>query len=220
MTLLRRRPREVYRVYSEDEYLDGAGSELVGDVGERPVREPDLASEGERPTDRATVSVEPAGQVGGRRRLYRAVGVAMLAGAVGAVSCVVFLNIARAHGGGRARGRVVAAAHPAPIARAAAVAGAQPEEMPSHPAVMRDVETRRSPVPPTRRSPHNPVSRRAPHLPTNPAVHRQIDVAVVVGYVSQPSPGAVPDAPVYTPESAATVSGSTVEERLEFGFER
>ena len=28
MTLLRRRPREVYRVYSEDEYLDGAGSEL------------------------------------------------------------------------------------------------------------------------------------------------------------------------------------------------
>ncbi len=30
MTLLRPRSREVYRVYSEEEYLDGAGSELTG----------------------------------------------------------------------------------------------------------------------------------------------------------------------------------------------
>ncbi len=29
MTLLRRRPREVYRVYYEDEYLNGAGLDLA-----------------------------------------------------------------------------------------------------------------------------------------------------------------------------------------------
>jgi hypothetical protein len=45
MTLLRRRPREVYRVYSEEEYLGGAGTQLGG-VAEWHAAEPELAELG------------------------------------------------------------------------------------------------------------------------------------------------------------------------------
>ncbi|HEY5343568.1 MAG TPA: hypothetical protein VIJ66_07900, partial [Solirubrobacteraceae bacterium] len=139
MRRLRRRPREVYRVYSEEEYLDGAGSELIGEIG------------------------EAAGHGDGQRRLQRAAGIAMLAGAVGVVSCLVVLNIVR-QGGGGARGSVVAATHPAPTMHVAAFADAQPEVTSSRPAIARAVETKRSHVPPIGRSPANPVSRRPAHL--------------------------------------------------------
>ena len=55
VTLLRRRPREVYRVYSEEEYLNGAGAEPAS-VGEWPV------------------AVEPASMRSGERRLRRVAG--------------------------------------------------------------------------------------------------------------------------------------------------
>jgi hypothetical protein len=45
MTLLRRRPREVYRVYSEEEYLGGAGTQLGG-IAEWHAAEPELAELG------------------------------------------------------------------------------------------------------------------------------------------------------------------------------
>jgi hypothetical protein len=45
MTLLRRRPREVYRVYSEEEYLGGAGTQLGG-IAEWRAAEPELAELG------------------------------------------------------------------------------------------------------------------------------------------------------------------------------
>ena len=106
--LLRRRPREVYRVYSEEEYLNGAGSGLAG-IGEWPVTEWPLveAPHDEPPVGEAPLSVEPARQgAGGEHRLHRITGVAMLAGAMGTVGGVVFLNVARAHGGAGARGKL------------------------------------------------------------------------------------------------------------------
>jgi hypothetical protein len=70
MTLLRRRPREIYRVYSEEEYLGGAGSELGAG------------------TESASA---------GTHRLHRIVGVAVLVGATGMVGAVVALNSGWAH---------------------------------------------------------------------------------------------------------------------------
>jgi len=76
VTLLRRRPREVYRVYSEEEYLNDAG--------------PDLATLGE---ELSPASVQPVSQgAGAHRRRHRVAGVAMLAGAVGIVGGVVVMN--------------------------------------------------------------------------------------------------------------------------------
>jgi hypothetical protein len=202
MTLLRRAPREIYRVYSEEEYLGGTGSELIGEVG------------------------AAAGQGCGQRRLQRVAGAAMLAGAVGAVSCLVVLNIVR-HGGGLARGGIVAAAtRPTPIVHAAAFADAQPQVTSSRPATVRAVETKRSRVPPIGRSLANPVARRPAHLLIHLPVRRQIDVAVVAGYVPHRSSGEVHEAPVSAPASTATASTGAaptsppVGRRPEFGFER
>jgi hypothetical protein len=76
VTLLRRRPREVYRVYSEEEYLNDAG--------------PDLAPLGE---ELPPASVQPVSQgAGAHRRRHRVAGMAMLAGAVGIVGGVVVMN--------------------------------------------------------------------------------------------------------------------------------
>jgi hypothetical protein len=66
--LLHRRPREVYRVYSEDEYLNGAGSELGG-VGAWRAAEPQIDGfelgellPGESSPDEWPTGIEPAGE--------------------------------------------------------------------------------------------------------------------------------------------------------------
>ncbi|MGH2905100.1 MAG: hypothetical protein ACRDK7_16180 [Solirubrobacteraceae bacterium] len=229
MRLSRRSPREIYRVYSEEEYLGGAGTELGGNIGEWPARMAALAIEGDWPIDRSPVSVDRGG---GRRGLRRGGGVAMLAVAAGAVSWVVFLNIAGPHGGGGARGGAVAAFHAAPVVRAAPVADAQPEVAPLRPAVVHAAEAERPQVPPLGRSPANARSRRpAPrpphaHRSTHPSVRRRIDVAVPADYVPRRSPGAVSDAPADTGASTEPASidtapaASSAEKRPEFGFER
>src|SRR6202020_772394 len=80
---LRRRSREVYRVYAEEEYLNGAGLELAT-VEEWPaVLEPEQA---------CPVAAASARRPGHERRLRRAAGMAMLAGAVGAVGGVVAMH--------------------------------------------------------------------------------------------------------------------------------
>jgi hypothetical protein len=87
MTLLRRRPREVYRVYAADEFLDGSGS---GEL------------------------LEPATSAIGERRLGRLAGAAVLAGAVGAAGAVLAVNsLLSARGAPRkARGNSRASARP------------------------------------------------------------------------------------------------------------
>lgn len=85
--LLHRAPREVYRVYDEDEFLDGAGDEeffaLVEPVAPiAPIEPLKLA--------------EPAASAGtGERRLRRLAGAAMLVGAVGTVGGAIAINISR-----------------------------------------------------------------------------------------------------------------------------
>jgi hypothetical protein len=113
MTLLRRPPRVVYRVYAEDAFLSGAGDELF-DVAEGALPSVDDRSEIDQLAEgqsEGTVDVagpvesfRPAASEVGERRLRRLAGAAMLAGAVGAVGGVVVasgLRPARSTGGRR-----------------------------------------------------------------------------------------------------------------------
>lgn len=224
MMLLRRRPREVYRVYSEEEYLNGAGSELAS-IGEWPVTERPL---GEPQVGEAPLSVETARQgAGGEHRLHRMVGVAMLAAAVGTVGGVVFLNVARAHGGTGARGSFLATTRSSRVARSPAVDDAQSPVASSRPVVVRSVKTAPgSRVIHVRRSLGRPVPRRSNHLLThdhNPPVRRLTDVAVVADYVP-PRPSSGEAAPAQVSTTIASVAPaptqSALEKRSEFGFER
>jgi hypothetical protein len=111
MTLLRRRPRVVYRVYAEDEFV-GARDEFFD------VAEGGLPSEGDRSEigqlaegESEGARVDVAGPVESFRpaasgRLRRLAGAAMLAGAVGAVGIVAAngLRAARSAGDRRTRG--------------------------------------------------------------------------------------------------------------------
>jgi hypothetical protein len=115
MTLLRRRPRVVYRVYAEDEFV-GARDEFFD------VAEGGLPSEGDRsqigqladgesegaPVDVAgpVESFRPAASEVTEWRLRRLVGAAMLAGAVGAVGIAAAngLRAARSAGDRRTSG--------------------------------------------------------------------------------------------------------------------
>jgi hypothetical protein len=206
MMLLRRRPREVYRVYSEEEYLNGAGSELASidewQLGETPV--------GESP-----LSIETGRQGAGvAHRLHRMVGVAMLAAAMGTVGGVVFLNVAQAHSGAGARGSLLAATHSSRVARSPAINDAQPQVGSSRPAAVHSGKTTpRSRVVHVRRSLGGPIPRRSNHLLIHRLVRPHADVAVVADYRPRPS-GEVST-------TTASVSAPPVrEKRAEFGFER
>jgi hypothetical protein len=245
MTLLRRRPREVYRVYSEEEYLNGAELDIASiaewQLGESPLGESPL---GESPVGEASLSVETAEhQAGGEhrlrrgmkeRRLHRMAGVAMLVAAVGTVGGVIFLNVTRAHGAG-AQGSLLAATSSSRVARSPAVNDAQPQVGSSRQAIVDPVKTTpRSRVIDVRRSlgvlvPRRSNPRRANHLLTHPLpVRRRTDVAVVADHGHRPSSGEVSAVPASasTQMSTATASVSAAparparEKRAEFGFER
>ncbi len=212
--LVRRRPRAVYRVYSEEEYLNGAGVEYPNGAGVEP------ASAGEWPA-----AVEPARHGFGERRLRRVAGVTMLAGAVGAVGGVVVLNSHRAHdAAGRGPGRLIAATR-SPVARPPMSKVLDPQPTPARPVVARRAMTTRSLVRsrprhagPDFHAPNNPLT----HLSARPRER----VAVVVDYVPRPSSGAPPAAGASatvstTPATAeAAPKPAAPSERAEFGFER
>jgi len=229
MMLLRRRPREVYRVYSEEEYLNGAGSELAS-IGEWPVTEWPLgeAPLGEPPVGEAPLSVETARQgAGGEHRLHRIIGVAMLAAAMGTVGGVVFLNVARAHGSAGTRGSLLAATHSSRVARSPAVNDAQPQVGSSRPTVVHSVKTTpRSRVVHVRRSLGESVPRRSNRLRTRHIpVRRRTDVAVVADYGLRSSSGEVSAVPASASTQVSTTTASVSarparEKRGEFGFER
>jgi hypothetical protein len=223
MTLLRRRPREVYRVYSEEEYLGGAGTQLGGIAGWHAA-EPELAA----------------------HRLRRAAGVAMLAGVLGAVGGLVCLNLAWTHGGGATgRGSLLAAARPSRDAGSAPVADdARPQVESSRPVVVRPVETARSLVPSrsgaSRKGVQDPGS--SDRLPVHRPAHRHAGVVVLADYARRhSSSGEASAAPVSASASAPTptstqpaqqAGGTTTpavatapahpapEGQAEFGFER
>jgi hypothetical protein len=92
MTVLRRAPREVYRVYGEQEFLDGV------DHAEAPLRRSQAGY-----CRRATRP--PAGSWTGERRLRRVTGAALLLGAVGAVGALsAFSGAPSTKGRGRGLG--------------------------------------------------------------------------------------------------------------------
>jgi hypothetical protein len=208
---MRRRPREVYRVYSEDEYLNAEEYLNLNGIGS------ELASAGGRPA-----AVEPARRGSGERRLRRVAGVTMLAGAVGAVGGVVVMNGPWAQrSAARGPGHLVAATR-SPIVPPVIVA---PREARSRPVVARRVMTTRSPVrsrPRRAGSDSHALQHPLAHLSARP----RESAAIVVDYVPRPSA----DAPSATGASA-TVSATPAaveaapkpaapSERAEFGFER
>jgi hypothetical protein len=130
-------------VYSEEEYLNGAGLELAT-AGDWPAEaEPagEWAMEGgsaetgpsDAPTDEHSYggfvqpeNVQPEKKDVRERRLRRMAGVAVLAGAVGAVGGVVAANSSRAHrGAGRRSGSLVAAARSSSVVRSPVLAGSR-----------------------------------------------------------------------------------------------
>jgi hypothetical protein len=94
MTFLGRRSSEVYRVYSQDEFLDGAAQDFL-DGRER---------------GRADADERVAGS--SERRFRRLAGAAMLAGAVGTVGGVVAMNVLRGSRRPPARSRGASVADP------------------------------------------------------------------------------------------------------------
>jgi hypothetical protein len=206
MTLLRRRPREVYRVYTEDEYLDGAGLELGAG--------PQVTAVGEW-----SVPVGPARKAGGERRLRRVAGVAMLAGAVGTVGGLVVMTSARAHNGaGRRPGSLVAATRSSRIVRASA---------PSWPVPAHRSEATRSRVAWAGRRRGKSGPRRPLHPLTRLPARPIGSVATVVDYVSRSSSAETPASTAAAGETTATdvspsaaIPRSTAGKQAEFGFER
>jgi len=114
VSLLRREPREVYRVYDEDEFLAGEGGEGA-DHEETPP-----ALRGELPRERISTAVASSGRATVVRRFA---GPAMLVGAVAAVAgLVVSSNLPSRRAMGRrldaGRGAAPAAVRPARSSRA------------------------------------------------------------------------------------------------------
>jgi hypothetical protein len=230
MSILRRRPREVYRVYTEEDYLNGAGSEP-------------------EPVDELPVAAEPGCKLVGERRLRRAAGVAMLAGAVGTVGGVVAANSSRAHrGAGRRSESLIARTRSSKVLRSPALTGALAAS--SSPAVAHPSKATRSGVAPSGRRPGGSDSH-PPNYPPNrlragrrrgsnthppghvwrgkmPApqsarvgVQRGGGVATVVDYSAGSSPGGANGVGTSPgPSTAAASSSTTTAGHAEFGFER
>jgi hypothetical protein len=135
---LRARSREVYRVYTEEEYLNGAGlAPATLDAWPAEVEPTELedAPVGEHAYDGF---VQPARKELRARRLRRMTGAAMLVGALGTVGGVVVANTSRTHrGAGRRPESLVADTHSSKVVSSRAVtsasaAGRSPEITPSH----------------------------------------------------------------------------------------
>jgi len=95
MRLPRRAPREVYRVYAEEEFLAGAEEELLDGAAQGTVADRDQVDEPVMPRPRADAALRRStdgvsGQAG--RRLRRAAGAAMLLGAIGAFAVLLAVN--------------------------------------------------------------------------------------------------------------------------------
>jgi hypothetical protein len=204
MTLLRRAPREVYRVYSEEEFFA---------VGEDALLAGSAASAG---------LSEPAVSVGaGDRRLRRLAGAAALAGAVGAVGATLAVTDSRPAGG--AASRTVTDTDPLLSARArvstSAVASARPR------AGRSPLPVRPSPAAAVAMSQRAPGEhRRAPHVGDMPRERTEgarryaalTPRAVSDAELARPSAAAIDVARV----SAAAVAVTSQPQHAEFGFER
>jgi hypothetical protein len=104
-------------VYTEEEYLNGAGFEPAT-------------------VDESPMVAEPGKTLAGERRLRRAAGVAMLAGAIATVGAVLAANISRAHrGAARKPGSLVAATRSSPSLPSPVQTGSRAAPAVAHPSV-------------------------------------------------------------------------------------
>ena len=200
MTLLRRPPREVYRVYTEEEYLNGAGLE------------PAVALAEVWPVAAARIAAHA-------RRLHRVVGMALLAGAVGTVGGVVAANNPWAHRGvGRRPGSLVAEARSPRVVRSRITRSS---------VLARPVVAHRSTRLPAR--PHGGVAVVVDYAPSAPAggvvapsasEHGSAAAPPVGAGTTTASPADEAPAPVATASAATERAGAGAGSRAEFGFER
>jgi hypothetical protein len=190
VTLLRRAPREIYRVYSEEEYLNGAvelgvGTELMG---------------------------------GGERHFHRAAGVTMLAGVTGAVGAIVLLNCPWVHTGiGRVPERMVAAAQ-AKVARSPVLAA--PPVAPARTAVFRPSGTTLPLVRRTRQWSERSGLHPLIHRSRPPRRSVAIAAGYVPVPRSTAVEAAAVGAPAEAPPARPQTRPPSPEKRSEFGFER
>jgi hypothetical protein len=210
-------------VYTEEEYLNGAGlAPVTIDAWPTDVEPTELedAPLGENVYDRF---VPPACKEVRARRLRRMVGAAMLVGALGTVGGVVAANISHTHrGAGRRPERLVADTHSSKVVRAlattsASTAGRSPEITSSRVTQLARGHDESDSRPTTRPTIHPSATRRAGGLnsrrPTNanPSKHPQ-RVSSPSG--SSPQPAGVEarrgeGVAVVVDDSAASSSGTT-----------
>jgi hypothetical protein len=204
MTLLRRRPREVYRVFTEEEYLNGAELEF-GTGSERPA------------------TVEPVRRSSDTPRLRRVAGVTMLVGAIGAVGGVVALNSAWAHRSTERRtGHLVAsmrsrvADSSAPVVTTSSMPGSRPAVVSSLDQTRARVSVAGRRVAGHRGSRHRPLAPHSPgrsptrapdltHAPSNPGA----GVATVVDDSPESRPRTIAAADTSTQKGSTTNVGAT-----------
>jgi hypothetical protein len=201
MRLARGRTREVYRVYTEEEYLNGAGSE-------------DLLLTGECST--AVVSERRSIGVGERRR-RRAAGLAMLAGATGLVAGVVVLNDSWSHRGfERGRGEPTGRAA-ASVVRPRVAVDAQARA--SRPTLARTVEPTHASALRLRRGsdPRTSDPGRADRVRSHALARPREVVAIAVDYVPH-SPSGM--SPAGNASAEVAREPAAPRKQAEFGFER
>jgi hypothetical protein len=211
MTPLRRPPRQVYRVYSEAEFLAAADWS-----GEAVTEEWTLDGAAEQPESStwgrvAGVAVRGANQGAWRR----AAGLAALTGAVAAVAGVVVLSASRSTGRRGTLGLSAdsrsprSAASPAPAALPASSQPLGRDRRPGAP---------RGPAAPRRTAQRRDVREVAR---TGPAVAASPTAATLPAPTPPAAPGPTPTPPATTSPATpppATVSANAA--RAEFGFER
>ncbi len=212
MTLLRRAPREVYRVYTEDEFF--AEDEFLD------------GSEDEEVAGRGLLSMADRSEIGqpaaAGRRTRRFTGAAALAGAVGAMGGAVIMNgLPSARSQGRQTGGGSHAATPQPArqmlsVRAQLAAGRARTSHSDH---------RRSRLRDTARRQHGPGAQRRHHRGLRDSARRRHALAGRLQYATGARRHAGVERGISAPVIVASSTGSAPAgpsrpEHAEFGFER
>jgi hypothetical protein len=221
MKLMRRAPREVYRVYAEEEFLAGPEGGVLGLADEDPAADAEEGHLGDAdhldgfgpPRRRAaTGAARPSGDTSGpgERRLRRAAGAAMLIGAVAAFVLVLALNGLLSATDRRSDGaaqRIV----DGPLAAAGQAAGSHGGAPVSHrqsPRASLSLQSRAQSIYAGRRTPTGLELGRGPSRSRSPSAHRYL---IVIDTPTSIDVGRL---------TASARAGSQPAEDAEFGFER
>jgi hypothetical protein len=194
MTLLRRAPREVYRVYSEEEFL-------ADPLCDERMRKPDAAA--------------------GGRRLNRIAGATVLVAAAGAVGGLIAWTSAPSIAGSRRRERQ--RPHPA-VASIGRTPASRPRVWRAREGGTRSAHVRANGHTARRRDRSQPARRRARRHDITPNPISTLSSVSAPGQGGAPSPQTPPAmaaSPANTPPAATVVAVRVApSDQTEFGFER